>query len=154
MKRFVFAGALLGLWLMSGVGLMAAGSGSGTVIVSTRDSTEQSPRDSINGIYIPKDLKECFVQLDTLLSAEDKEVIRKLERSGEMVQFHHGLGMWIRNNWGLWNGSRLQEYFKKRGITHPDDMSGLILAYYYDWLNGAHEDWLLWMRKGEETSGK
>lgn len=32
-------------------------------------------QDSINGIYIPKYLMDCFVQLDHILSANDKEAI-------------------------------------------------------------------------------
>ena len=52
--------------------------------------------------------------------------------------------MWIRNNWGLWGGSRLLKYFKERGITHPDSMSAIILACYYHWLKGNKQvakDW-------------
>ena len=37
----------------------------------------------------------------------------------------------MRNNWGLWKGSRLSEYFHKMGVFHPDDMSGIILTSYY-----------------------
>lgn len=55
-----------------------------------------------------------------------------------------GLGMWMRNNWRLWAGSRLQKYFLVRGIRHPDDMSGVILEYYYDWLKGQKEAWKDW----------
>ena len=40
-------------------------------------------------------------------------------------------GLWMRNNWGLWGGSRLSNYFNKLGVFHPDDMSGIILTSYY-----------------------
>ena len=83
--------------------------------------------DSINGVYIPKDIEDCCVQLDKILSEKDKEYILK--------HLHFGLGMWIRNNWGLWGGSRLQQYFFDKKIDHPDGMSGEILRAYYDWLN-------------------
>jgi hypothetical protein len=44
---------------------------------------------------------------------------------------HMALGLWMRNNWGLWKGSRLSKYFTKKGINHPDDMSGIILYSYH-----------------------
>lgn len=149
MKSVVFTGIWLTLSLMSGIGSISAANGVEPQ-KELADSTGRLTLDSINGVYIPRDLKDCFVQLDTLLSTEDKEVIRKLEGSGETVLFHHGLGMWLRNNWGLWSGSRLQKYFTDRGIAHPDDMSGLILGYYYDWLNGDNEQWEAWMRARAE----
>lgn len=49
---------------------------------------------------------------------------------------HFQLGMWLRNNWGLWSCSRLRMYFAQRKIDHPDDMSGMILDYYYQHLTG------------------
>jgi hypothetical protein len=100
--------------------------------------------ESINGVYIPKDLGECFVELDKLLSEIDKKEMQSLSKRGDMIRYHHGLGMWIRNNWGLWGGSRLQKYFTDKGITHPDKMSSIILEYYHDWLNGKKETWKDW----------
>lgn len=97
--------------------------------------------DSINGLYIPKNLEECFLELNKLLKTKDIETIKKLEDRDKTILYHHGFGTWLRNNWGLWNGSRLQIYFIKKGITHPDGMSVTILKYYYDWLNGQHENW-------------
>ena len=44
---------------------------------------------------------------------------------------HFGMGLWIRNNWRLWSGSRLLKYFNELGIHHPDDMSSIILISYY-----------------------
>ncbi|MFB6342771.1 DUF6794 domain-containing protein [Saccharicrinis sp. FJH62] len=97
--------------------------------------------DSINGIYIPKNIEECFYQLNKILEPRFVEKIKNLNNSSETIRFHFGLGMWIRNNWGLWGGSRLQLYMQKRGIEHPDSMSGVILSYYYDWLNGNNDNW-------------
>lgn len=91
--------------------------------------------DSINGVYIPKDIEDCCVQLDKILSDKDKEYIKGLPKKDDTIDLHFSLGMWIRNNWGFWEGSRLQIYFLKKRINHPDDMSGKILEAYYDWLN-------------------
>lgn len=97
--------------------------------------------DSIDGLYIPKNLEECFIELNKLLKPKDIEAIKNLKDREETIMYHHGMGTWLRNNWGLWGGSRLQQYLLKKGIKHPDSMSALILEYYYDWLNGENEGW-------------
>ena len=98
----------------------------------------------INDIYIPKDLENCFTELDRTLTDVNKKEIAALKQKDDMVMYHMGLGMWIRNNWGLWGGSRLQQYFIQHGVSHPDDMSGIILAYYFDWTHGNKETWKSW----------
>lgn len=92
--------------------------------------------DSINHVYIPVNLKDCFLQLDKILKPIDKEVIKNYKSRGDMLGLHHGLGMWIRNNWGIWGGSRLQVYFGQRGFSEPDSVSSIILDGYYDWIKG------------------
>lgn len=106
--------------------------------------------EKIDDIYIPKDLGECFVELDRILSEVDKKEMKTQPKKEDMVEYHMGLGMWLRNNWGLWGGSRLQKYFTDRKITHPDDMSGVILEYYHDWLNGRTETWKTWEKSTEQ----
>ena len=47
----------------------------------------------------------------------------------ELIHLHFGLGMWIRNNLGLWQGNdALMQALRERepGI-HPDDASMLII---------------------------
>lgn len=105
----------------------------------------------IEGVYIPKDLGECFVELDKLLSEIDKKEMQALPKRNDMILYHMGLGMWLRNNWGLWGGSRLQKYFMDRGVTHPDEMSGVVLDHYYDWLNGKKDSWKDWDKKSLTT---
>jgi hypothetical protein len=93
--------------------------------------------DSINGVYIPKDLVDCCRQFDSFLPTKDKKEMKNLDSAFEMVRYHLGLGMSIRNSWGLWGGSRLQKYFLDRAPQlHPNNMSGIILDYYYHWLQG------------------
>lgn len=113
-------------------------------IKKRQDFHKRLTLENIKGVYIPANLGECFVELDKQLSEIDKkEMTGKLNRD-DMIRYHHGLGTWIRNNWGLWGGSRLQKYFTDRGITHPDDMSGIILDYYHDWLTGKKDTWKQW----------
>ena len=63
--------------------------------------------------------------LDKLLPAEDQA---KLAEPGGTIDAHLGLGMWIRNNWGLWRqGPLYRSMHQAFGLSHPDDMSGAIL---------------------------
>lgn len=100
--------------------------------------------ETIDGVYIPKNMGECFIELDKLLPEIDKKEMLALAQRSDMILYHHGLGTWIRNNWGLWAGSRLQKYFTDKGLRHPDDISGVILDYYHDWLNGKKDTWKNW----------
>lgn len=92
--------------------------------------------DSIEGVFIPTDLISSFKQLDKILNDSLKHEIKSKQSSFEMAEYHMGLGRWLRNNWGLWSGSRLQLYFKNYQINHPDNMSGIILTGYQKYLNG------------------
>jgi hypothetical protein len=89
-------------------------------------------------------LGECFTELDKLLKEIDKKEMQALPNRKDMIAYHMGLGTWMRNNWSLWGGSRLTEYFIGKGITHPESMSSVILYGYHDWLNGKKEAWKDW----------
>ena len=118
-----------------------------------REEEERQRRweaDTINGFYIPRNIEECFHQLDTMLSASERNTIRNYSSREKTIDLHLGLGMWLRNSWGLWGGSRLQTYLFKRGIKHPDDMSATILEFYWDYLHGINERWTAFDAKKEE----
>lgn len=104
-----------------------------TVTPSTR-TTVSTPKPYHTDYYIPKDLDECFVELKKLLSEADQVEFRD-KAEDDVTDYHHGLGRWLRNNWGLWAGERLAIWFNERGITHPDDMSGIILDSFWRHLN-------------------
>jgi len=91
-------------------------------------------KSSPTGIYIPENLNGCFTELKKMLSPE---LIKEMQTGTEadMVKYHRGFGMWIRNNWGLWGNSRLQKYFNDLGVHHPDDMSGIIFTSFWRSLN-------------------
>ena len=103
--------------------------------------------EKIDGVYIPANLGECFVELDKKLTDVDKNEMRALAKRDDMIRYHLSVGMWMRNNWGLWGGSRLQKYFSDRGVHHPDEMSSIVLYHYHDWLNDKKATWKTW----EET---
>ena len=85
-------------------------------------------------VYVPVSLEDVFVELKKMLRPK---VLKEMKKGteGDMVQYHMGLGRWMRNNWGLWDGSRLAKYFNGLGIYHPDDMSGIILDTFWCHLN-------------------
>jgi len=115
---------------------------------------ERLVAEKINGVYIPKDLAECFAEMDKQLKEINKKEMQSLPKRSDMIKYHMGLGMWMRNNWGLWGGSRLQKYFTDKGITHPDNMSSVILFYYYDWLNGKKDAWKDWEKNPKQIYEK
>ena len=96
--------------------------------------------DSINKVYIPKNLEDCFSQINSFWADSTKVKMKNLSEEEFSSRVHHGFGMWIRNNWQLWGGSRLSKYFNDLGIHHPDDMSGIILTNYHRHLNGKEID--------------
>ena len=89
--------------------------------------------DTINGVYIPTDLVDACCELDKILDDSTKDEIIKLGK-GLGASTHFQLGMWIRNNWGLWGTSRLEACLRKKGYSDPDEMSEYILNCYQFWL--------------------
>lgn len=85
---------------------------------------------SIDGVYIPENLDDCLLTLDKLLDDTVKNEIK----TTDIADLHFGLGRWVRNSWKLWKGSRLQFWFTQQGIHEADDMSGVILSVYQEYL--------------------
>jgi hypothetical protein len=84
--------------------------------------------------YIPKDLTECLTELEKLLGKDEIESLRK-KNEEDLPGYQFDLARWLRGRWGLWQGSRLAEFFKSGGIFHPDDMSAIILIAFHRYLN-------------------
>ena len=120
--------------------------------------------DTLRGVYIPKDLDDCFKQLGVILEEETINEIKRIDEEELGANFHFGLGRWMRNNWQLWKGSRLSYYFNNIGVYHPDDMSGIILTSYQRHLKGEdikleeqikhYQDYWIEMNKKEEEEKK
>ena len=77
--------------------------------------------------------------MDRRLSPEVKREIRESAKD-ETVRYHLGIGMGIRNEWGLWGGSELARWFNAKGVSHPDAMSGIILTSYWRRVHGLPLD--------------
>jgi len=87
--------------------------------------------------YIPKNIDECILKIDSMLNKKIKEYYACLSDTEFTCQQHFNLGLYMRNQWGLWWNSILGKYFNSNGIYHPDDMSGIILSCYHKHLCGA-----------------
>jgi hypothetical protein len=80
--------------------------------------------------YIPQNLEEAIQYFDKIVGDEDKFEFLKSGGNG----YHLNVGMCIRNDWELWWGSPLAKWFYEREIYHADDMSGIILDSFYNYL--------------------
>jgi hypothetical protein len=80
----------------------------------------------------PKTLAEAYAALDDLLTLADRAFIQQTKNPERIAAWlHHSLGRYLRNEWGLWQGSDLARVLRQDyGILHPDDMSHFILMQY------------------------
>lgn len=91
--------------------------------------------EKIEGVYIPKDMDDAMAVLDRMLSQRQKDSIKNLESA---LDLHFGLGMWMRNNWNLWGGSRLTRSLDEAGYVNwdADGISSDICFAYMSHLKG------------------
>ena len=96
---------------------------------------------SPTGVYIPSDIQDCFRELDKMLAVSVRDEIRKNDED-DLSRYHFGLGMWIRNNWGLWiEESRLKQYFDSLGGDSRRwcfQLNNYILLELFEWA----PDWI------------
>lgn len=86
--------------------------------------------------YIPKNLHDAIAYLNCVWPESDKTEFKNNEEHDAVAELHFGTGMGIRNGWGLWKGkNRITRFFKSKGISHPDDMSSIILTSFHRHLN-------------------
>ena len=83
-------------------------------------------------MIVPKDLEDCYCILKEQMLLNDQQDFTKCSE-GELIKYHHTLGQWMRNEWGLWateDPNPLAHYFLTyKRINHADDMSHEILRY-------------------------
>jgi hypothetical protein len=75
----------------------------------------------------PATLGACHARLLAEMPKEEVVRIKDMTNMSEMIVYHLGAGMGMRNEWGLWAGSPLYWHLWRKGLRHPDDMSGYIL---------------------------
>ena len=89
----------------------------------------------LNGVYIPEDIGDAFIQFGKLISADSKAKFKAMSEADASVKLHYSFGRWISVNWGFEEGSRFSHYLKQLGLSHPDDMIRFVLICYHRNLN-------------------
>lgn len=93
-------------------------------------------KEILNGVYIPMDLTEAFIELNKKISAKSKAKLRVAPEKLVVQKTFFSFGRWMSYNWGFYEGSRLSHYIKEKiGISHPEDMSKFLIIAYHRNLN-------------------
>jgi hypothetical protein len=100
-----------------------------------KDYQRRIQMETINGVYIPANLPEAFVQLHQLIDKDSKGKFKEMEEEAAVKKLHFSLGRWMIINWGFYQGSRLSHSLKVKGLHHPDDMARFIIRSYHRSLN-------------------
>jgi hypothetical protein len=86
-------------------------------------------------IPVPSTLEEAMDTLLKLLTAEEQANFTRMSEV-EVGDLHHGFGMWLRNNWGLWDeNSAMCKHMKSLGFIHADDMSHSLMREFWARMN-------------------
>lgn len=89
---------------------------------------------------VPRTPDEAMLILDLSLSLEDRKEYAD-STGAQLTMRHFGFGTGLRNEWGLWGRkSELYRWFKRRGVTHPEEISGILIAGYFHHVNGFPAD--------------
>ena len=102
----------------------------------------------------PKTVDECMQALAEMFSFEAQSEFLKMEKE-DLILCHHGLGQWMRNNWGLWEDvSPLKDHMTSLGFKHPDDMSQALIEEYWNRMNNHPSEILKEAQKSTEYWAK
>jgi hypothetical protein len=80
---------------------------------------------NLNMDRVPTNLDEAVKFIKSEMTPDFIEFVKK----SNSTDVHFSIGMQIRNDWSLWNlENHLVKWFEKEyGLTHADDISGIIL---------------------------
>jgi hypothetical protein len=86
------------------------------------------------GHKIPRTKEEAIDSLFARVREDDQQYIAGLKKE-DLSALHHGLGRWIRNNFGLWaEDSELVELLKDKekgqNYPHADDVSQILIEEF------------------------
>lgn len=82
--------------------------------------------------YVPTNLKESLIALDEHLTNDERKQYLRYAESEIVHAYNFSVGAYIRSHWGLNDEtSRLNNYFRLRGIKNSHEMSNIILVSYY-----------------------
>lgn len=90
----------------------------------------------------PDTIQKALDILKLVFTDEQKaELINKGKNN--LIEFHFSLGLWIRNNFGLWepNSALLEDLKQGSSFFHPDSASRILLEFLIDdLLEGSHHE--------------
>ena len=67
------------------------------------------------------------------LASEDFEIILNIKSKFDMIQYHHSVGRWIRNEFRLWDKNNpYTQFVDENSENHPDQMSNIILMKLWE----------------------
>ena len=72
----------------------------------------------------PRSVDEAATRILGTMSEADKQRVRATKKD-DLIQFHHGWGTGIRNDFGLWGGNK--ELMADCHAANPDDASMVII---------------------------
>ena len=84
------------------------------------------------GVTVPENLQQAYVELDRMLTDEQKLSLR--DGSTEVEEIVLTFGMQLKEYWGLWQDSKIAKFMRKRDVEHPDQMVAVIFEGYIDHL--------------------
>ncbi len=111
-----------------------AGEGQGPGRLATRPATSGSSRAATSQAAWPVTMEEAIERLMKELTPRGRGAIAAMKEE-DLIDMHMGLGLWVRNNFGLWAGN--DALLRATGKTHPDDASQAILRALWQRLRGA-----------------
>ncbi len=84
---------------------------------------------------VPSTIKEALGMFLKALDEEERKALSGVDED-QVCLFHHTWGQDMRNYWSLWEkDTPLVNNFKKIGISHADDMTGILLTSAHRQLN-------------------
>lgn len=94
----------------------------------------------LDGIYIPKDLTDAFIQLTKLTEKTSRDKFKQTPEEAAARKLFFSLGRWMIVNWSFYEGSRLSAFLRTLGLHHPEDMARFIMITWHRSLNQSTLD--------------
>jgi len=85
----------------------------------------------LNGVYIPKDIRDAMSELDQKIEPKARESFARYTEEEAASKAFLSFGRWMSVNWGLEEGSRLTQYFRDQKLGKVDDMIRVLMVSYH-----------------------
>ena len=84
----------------------------------------------------PKTINDAITIILNILSPEEKEKLKNAQPE-DLSSYHFGLGLWIRNNLGFYDGNEelIEDIKQGNNFVHPDDLSSILIEKTKEKLN-------------------